>query len=347
MPGPIVRYMTVGEPVIIGARPKKPPVEEQPPKEEVEEETEEEIDEPEPEPLRGIDKETLDKIFAEIEEIEQKSKLTEETLREAEENKAQAEELRKLADELHTQAEDLHSQAEQHVAEAKSEAEKLVADAKAESEKLIADAKAEAEKLVADAKAAADKITDDAWRDSEELLKQTRKEGYDTGYADGTEDGIKDGKAKIERDLADTVRQANAKAQKTIQDAKEQTSEYFVRAEDDVVKVVMMAIDKILPQHFIDVPQVILPVVREAIRHVRDQKEIKVHVEPDSYDLVLMARSEFQSMLTDGTAIIEIVSDEALKPGDCVIETPNGGVDARLSTQLDLMKSAIESVLNN
>ena len=108
-----------------------------------------------------------------------------------------------------------------------------------------------------------------------------------------------------------------------------------------------MAIEKILPQHFLDVPQVILPVVREAIEHVRDQKEIKVHVEPDSYDLILMARSEFRSMLTDGTATVEVISDEALKPGDCVIETPNGGVDARLSTQLDLMKKAVQSVLNN
>ena len=107
-----------------------------------------------------------------------------------------------------------------------------------------------------------------------------------------------------------------------------------------------MAIEKILPQHFLDTPQVILPVVREAIKHVRDQKEVKVHVEPDSYDLVLLARGEFQSMLTDGTAILEIISDEALKPGDCVIETPNGGVDARLSTQLGLMKRAVESVLN-
>lgn len=345
MQRPIVRYMTVGEPVIIGAKPKKPPVKEPPPKD-VDAETEEEIEEPKTESLRGIDKETLDKIYAEIEEIERKSELTTETLREAEESKAQADELRRLADELHTQAEELHSQAEQHVADAKAEAEKLVADATAEAEKLIADAKAEAEKLVADANAQAEKLIADTQHEAEELLKTTRKEGYDTGYADGTADGIKDGTAKIERDLADTIRQANAKAQKTIQDAKEQTSEYFIRAEDDVVKVVMRAIDKILPQHFIDVPQVILPVVREAIRHVRDQKEIKVHVEPDSYDLVLMARGEFQSMLTDGTAIIEVISDEALKPGDCVIETPNGGVDARLSTQLDLMKSAIESVLN-
>ncbi len=335
MQRPIVRYMTVGEPVIIGVRPK-PSVEEPPPKEVVDEPEEHvEEPEPEPEPERGIDQETLDKIYAEIEEIERKSELTTETLREAEESKAQADELRKLAEELHTQAEELHSQAEQHVADAKAEADKLIADAKVEAEQLVADAKAESEKLIADTQ-----------REAEELLKTTRKEGYDAGYADGTADGIKDGTAKIERDLADTVRQANAKAQKTIQDAKEQTSEYFIRAEDDVVKVVMRAIDKILPQHFIDVPQVILPVVREAIRHVRDQKEIKVHVEPDSYDLVLMARGEFQSMLTDGTAIIEVISDEALKPGDCVIETPNGGVDARLSTQLDLMKSAIESVLN-
>ena len=90
-----------------------------------------------------------------------------------------------------------------------------------------------------------------------------------------------------------------------------------------------------------------MPVVREAIKRVRDQKEIKVHVEPDSYDLILMARGEFQSMLTDGTAVLEIISDETLKPGDCVIETPNGGVDARLLTQIELMKDAIKSVLNN
>ena len=108
-----------------------------------------------------------------------------------------------------------------------------------------------------------------------------------------------------------------------------------------------MAVEKILPQHFLDAPQVILPVVREAINHVRDQKEIIIHVEPYSYDLVLMARPEFKSMLTDGTATIEVVSDEALKPGDCVIETPNGGVDARLSTQLDLLKRAVKTVLNN
>ena len=178
-------------------------------------------------------------------------------------------------------------------------------------------------------------------------MEKVQKEGYDAGYKDGKEKGIKDGKEKIEDELAEIVKQTNEKAQKTLRDAKELTAEYFIKAEDDIAKVVMMAIEKILPEHFLKVPQVILPVVREAINHVRDQKEIIIHVEPYSYDLILMARSEFKSMLTDGTATVEVISDDALKPGDCVIETPNGGVDARLSTQLDLLKKAVKSVLNN
>lgn len=299
----------VGEPVIIGPRPKPKPVEPEPePEPEVQDEPQAEVEEPEPEPEpeRGIPQEVLDKVFAEIEEIERKTKLIKIELREAQEAKDEADKLKKQAE-----------------------------DIRAEAEKIRADAQAEADKLVADTK-----------QQAKELLDKVHKEGYDAGYSEGRDKGIADGKEQIENDLKDIVRQANDNAQKTIQDAKEQTSEYFIRAEDEIAKVVMMAIEKILPQHFLDAPQVILPVVREAIKHVRDQKQIKVHVEPYSYDLILMARSEFQSMLTDGTALIEVVSDEGLKPGDCVIETPNGSVDARLSTRLELMKSAIQSVLN-
>ena len=310
MKKPIVRNMTFGQPVVIGVRPKPVIKEPEPEPEELEQE-------PEPEPERGIPQEILDKVFAEIEEIERKSKQTEEVLRDAHKEKAESTQLKKQAEEIKEQAEQIKEQAEQ-------QAQEILDKATAESEKIVSDTK----------------------REAKELLDKVRKEGYDTGYKDGKKKGIKDGKEKIEDELKEIVRQANDKAQKTIQDAKEQTAEYFIRAEDEIVAVVIMAIEKILPQHFLDAPQVILPVVREAIKHVRDQKEVKVHVDPDSYDLILMARAEFQSMLTDGTAIIEIVSDEALKPGDCVIETPNGGVDARLSTQLGLMKNAVESVLN-
>ena len=239
-------------------------------------------------------------------------------MREAHKEKEESTQLKKQAEEIKQQAEDLKVQSEK-------QAQETLDKATAEAEKIVEDTKQEAK----------------------ELLEKVQKEGYDAGYSEGKEKGIKDGKEKIEDELAKIVKQTNEKAQKTLRDAKELTADYFIRAEDDIVKIVIMAIEKILPQHFLDAPQVILPVVREAINHVRDQKEIVIHVEPFSYDLILMARSEFKSMLTDGTANIEVVSDDALQPGDCVIETPNGGVDARLSTQLGIIKKAVKSVLNN
>ncbi len=344
----IVRYHMVGEPVIIGARPIEEKTAEEITEDNVEENSEvESKPEPKPESASGIPQEILDKVFAEIEEIERKTKLTEKILQEAQATKEQADEIKAAAEkdarEIKHQAHEIKQAAQQEAQEIKRQADELMRQAEDQAEDLEKKAHATLEA----AQKESEKIVEDTRREAEQLLEKVHKEGYDEGYKEGREEGIKDGKEKIQEDLDETIKRANAKAQKTIQDAKEQTSEYFIRAEDDIAKIVMRAIEKILPQHFLDVPQVILPVVREAIGHVRDQKQIKVHVEPYSYDLILMARSEFQSMLSDGTAIIEIVSDEALKPGDCVIETPNGGVDARLSTQIGLMKKSIEGILNN
>ena len=100
----------------------------------------------------------------------------------------------------------------------------------------------------------------------------------------------------------------------------------------------------LLPQHFIDVPQIVLPLVRKAILKVKDQSEVHVRVAPPNFDLVLMARSEFQGLL-EGQALLEVHSDEDLSEGDVVIETPNGNVDARLSTQLEIIRKAIQDVM--
>jgi flagellar assembly protein FliH len=145
--------------------------------------------------------------------------------------------------------------------------------------------------------------------------------------------------------MAETLAAGSAQAEKTLRDAKEATRDYVQQAEQDVVKMVMAVVEKILPQHFIDVPQVVLPLVREAIVKVKDQKELKIHVAPQDYDLVLLARNEFRGLLTYGDATIDLVSDQSMNPGDCLIETPNGTVDARLATQIELVRQAVKNVM--
>ena len=49
--------------------------------------------------------------------------------------------------------------------------------------------------------------------------------------------------------------------------------------------------------------------------------------------------------MTAGDSSLSITSDESLKPGDCLVETPNGSVDARLQTQIEQLKKAVREVM--
>jgi flagellar assembly protein FliH len=49
--------------------------------------------------------------------------------------------------------------------------------------------------------------------------------------------------------------------------------------------------------------------------------------------------------LTYGDASIDLLSDQSMRPGDCLIETPNGTVDARLATQIELIRQAVKNVM--
>lgn len=182
-------------------------------------------------------------------------------------------------------------------------------------------------------------------REAQKEIERLKAEAAESGHQEGYEKGFEKGTEEARKEMDEAIQNANKKAEHTLQTAREAAEYYMQHAEADVAKVVMRVVEKIVPQHFIDVPQVILPAVQQAIRMVRDQKEVNVHVPPDSYDIVLMARDEFRSILTDGTAVLEVTSDESLKPGDCVIETPNGGVDARLQTQIELLRLAVQGVL--
>ena len=145
--------------------------------------------------------------------------------------------------------------------------------------------------------------------------------------------------------MAELICTTNAQAEKTLRDAHDAMRDYLMQAEEDIVSIAMTAVERILPQQFIDVPQMVLPIVRDAILRVKDQKEVIVHVPPDSYDFVLMARDELRGLLTAGDTNLTITSDEAMKPGDCLVETPNGSVDARLQTQIEQLKKAVREVM--
>lgn len=208
------------------------------------------------------------------------------------------------------------------------------------AEETLKDARLACEIMKQEARNHQETLLEEAKKEAVSIKEEARKAGYDAGFANGREEGA----AQVRTEQQQIILDANAKAQHTLETANEETKAYLKQAEEDITDIALHIVNKILPQHFIDVPQVILPLVREALHKIRDQNEVIVHVAPGCYDMVLMARMEFQSML-EGNATLQVKSDESLSPGDCILESPNGNVDARLATQLELVKKALQDVM--
>ncbi len=311
----IIRDSVWGDPVVIEAPPPPPP----PPPEE--------IQEPEGEPrVEGepVLEEEKDERWLEVNaEIAEAKKKADAEIREA---KAQA------VKDIEAAREETEKAREAMMAECRAQ--------KKEAEQLLAKAKTDSAVMRADAEQETKAIIEDAHEQARHIMEDARTEGHEQGVAEGREEGIK----QVREEEQQTILDANAKAEKTLADAKESCRLYVENAENKIASIAMEIADRVLPQHFIDVPQIILPLVREALLKVKDQSEVHIRVAPSNFDLVLVARSEFQGLL-EGQALLEVHSDENLSAGDVVIETPNGNVDARLSTQLDMIRKSIQDVM--
>ena len=234
--------------------------------------------------------------------------------------------------------------------ESEAAADSVLKAAKEEAELIKMTAEQEADSTRTTAKEDAEKLKNDTQKECNAVKEAAKKEGHDEGYKVGHDEGFKNGHdeglKKAAEEMKSRQEESVNNARHVVETAKEAAQDYLVKAEQDFAEIIIHAVNKVIPQHFIDVPQVILPAVKHALLKVRDQKEIKVHVAPAGYDLVLMARDEFRTLLTGGNAELEIIPDESLEAGDCLIETESGGVDARLSTQLKNVEEAVRSVLS-
>lgn len=84
-------------------------------------------------------------------------------------------------------------------------------------------------------------------------------------------------------------------------------------------------------------PQAAVPLVRELLLRVAAAERVVVKVCPSD----LRACREILGGSTELSESARLIADPGLSPGDCLVETERGRLDARITTQLDRMEAAI------
>lgn len=159
----------------------------------------------------------------------------------------------------------------------------------------------------------AEKILEDAREEAESIRKLAYEEGFQSGHND------------VASQLVAARRQYH-NARKS--------------AEKDAVTFAFQVASRIIGKSLEDDPQLVVPIVATVLSQASDQKNIVVLVHAD--DLHTLQESKNKLLIsTQGNPFVFEVSDKVEK-GECIIETDDGKIDGRLTTQLRALEHSLK-----
>lgn len=163
-----------------------------------------------------------------------------------------------------------------------------------------------------------------------ERMQQTARE---EGYAQGLEQA----RQQVQSEYAGELEHLR----ELVQSARAALEQQLEGLMDIGTEIVYEAVTKIMGRAYPD-QQGVVGVVREVIRHAKDRTRLVVRVHPDDQPVLAACAEELVTGLNVGQ--IEVLGDDRVALGGCLLETPAGNLDGRLEIQLQQLRDTLLGV---
>lgn len=180
----------------------------------------------------------------------------------------------------------------------------------------------------------AEKHIEEAKKKVKEIKKEAHRKGFTEGKKAGIEAGIKEGREKIEPVL-DSFK-------KGIEGLLRYRREIYERSEGELLELVIAVARRVIHKDISLNKDVILSVMRDAMKNVLSQDRITVRVNPADLEIAVASRPDFKDRVDDINNI-SFKGDESISSGGCIIETDHRTIDARIEQQI----KEIEGILRD
>ena len=161
-----------------------------------------------------------------------------------------------------------------------------------------------------------------------EDCERSRKEGYQQGHKEGLDKGLNEARTVLGR------------FNKAIEDAIKQREAMLEEAKQKILELVIKISRKVTYQTFEIDHDATVAMIENVIGQLVDRSRLKIKVHPDHLAIVEQAMNRF---LSGSTTIKQLTfeADPRVRVGGCFIETPTGDIDARLTSQFDVVEEAL------
>jgi flagellar assembly protein FliH len=170
--------------------------------------------------------------------------------------------------------------------------------------------------------------------------KSGHKEGFDKGYAEGLSKAETSVRKEYEGKFAGAISLLEG-----IAASLEQSRERLAKTHSpQLIRLWEMMLSKMLATMVDLDPKVIERIVSELLKRISDRERIIVYLNPSDVAMIEENKDALMDSIR-GVKFFELMSDDHVEKGSCLIETNLGIYDARWKTQLEQVSSEVRNLL--
>ncbi|WP_400247223.1 flagellar assembly protein FliH [Niallia sp. JL1B1071] len=166
------------------------------------------------------------------------------------------------------------------------------------------------------------------------LIEDAKKNGFQAGFETGQNAGYNEAYGFIQQ------------AKDTVIASKADYDKYLQSAEGTILELAIEVAGKIMNNKINEDEQNFIHLVQQALKEVRKQREIQLHVNPIHYEMVVAEKEELLQLFPIKPSLF-IFPDELIEGNGCIIETASGRLDASVDTQLLMIKDKLLEILES
>lgn len=114
------------------------------------------------------------------------------------------------------------------------------------------------------------------------------------------------------------------------------------KAQEGLVKLALEIAKKVIKDEGVNRQEVVMRMVEEGLSRTQDKAYVKLRVNPMQLPMVHEKKEEFLARFHE-IKNFEIVADQEVFPGGCIVDTDSGSIDLRLDKQFSVVKEHISA----
>jgi flagellar assembly protein FliH len=172
-------------------------------------------------------------------------------------------------------------------------------------------------------------------------LPKKEASAREAGREEGLTQGAAEARQLAQAETGQKIAQLQNNFSAVLKSLEKQKDQFFRNAEEMSLEIIRQMVQMILHREISTDPQTVISTLQAALKYTSERTSVTIKVNPRDYQTVAGQQS-FWLPINSQLKNVQVVEDERVDAGGCLIDTGAGTVDARIGSQFQKLQEVLE-----